>query len=663
MGAPEQQAEPELILRGQLQELDLGTLLSALQLGRQYLTLDLFDAGGEHHGSVSVKSGRVVSASAGDKTGADAVRQLLDSTEASEFHVRLQPPGLELEQEPVGTIEALAFEPEPEPEPDSDHEPERTRVVQGVLSESLSLDEVLRVVAFTRQHVIVELSDDAGNLLGDVRAKAGKILSAQAGELVELAAVHELLRAPAGTTFVLYTDPQQVEQLHPLGTLADVLARASESGAAAASVPSNGFRKTLPPPLPGRTRRNSETSPQARILEGSLDEFELSHVLRVLSTSRQHFELHVRDDAAQSVGVIDVKSGFVVGASTESLNGLDAARELLGARSGRFVAIRRAEPTAERPALASVNELLQPKAATQDGADSQDTQPLSQTAEGGKGIPVLDGKLGDLDVASLLRVAAASRQYTGVHIFDKSRRPLGAIYVKGGHIVRANAQEATGLAAIRRLLHSPRDFLFLVQRYPNAPQVTSAIGSIASVLERAGAATTQPAFTAPPPEAATAVPSGWPAATHGSPMGGAVLGAGFVLLGGIATALVMNVTTPAPAPITTLSPITTSPPQPLAPPAHEVKAEPLAAADAANSGSANSASGKNEPASALSKATVASLQAGLHQLGYETGPIDGVVGPRTAAAIKAFQYAEHLQADGTLSPPTRAVLQRRIDEP
>ena len=646
MGSSEQQqTEPELILRGQLQQLDLGTLLSALQLGRQYLTLDLFDAGGEHHGSVSVKSGRVVSASVGDKTGAEAVRQLLDSQEASEFRVRLQPEDAALGIEPVGTIAALSR---------ADYaEPERTRIVQGVLSDSLTLDEVLRVVAFTRQHVIVELSDENGKVLGEVRAKAGKVLSAQAGELVELAAVQELLRAQAGATFVLYSDPQSVEQLHPLGTLADVLARARESTPESKSAPSNGFRKTLPPPLP-RPRRYAESSPQARILEGSLDEFELSHVLNVLSTSRQHFELHVRDDAAHTVGVIDVKSGFIVGASAGRLTGLPAARELLGARTGRFVAIRRAESAAEpdQPALASVQELLQPAAA---GPSSPDAPADTQTS---KGIPVLDGKLGDLDVTSLLRVAAASRQYTGVHIFDKARRPLGSIYVKGGHIVRAKAQEATGVAAVRRLLHSPRDFLFLVQRYPNAPQVTTAVGSIASVLERAGHGTTQPAFVAPspPPPAAASRHS---VAASNSWMGGAVLGAGFVLLGGIATAVVMNAIAPAPAPTaTTLSPITTSAPQPLAPPAEAAKAEP--AKDAASSG--NPAETAAVPAAALSKATIASLQAGLLQLGYETGPVDGVVGPRTTAAIKAFQYAEHLHADGTLSPPTRAVLQRRIGE-
>lgn len=645
MSLAEQQAEPELILRGRLQEVDLGTLLSALQLGRQHLTLDLFDAGGGHHGSVSVKSGRVVSASVGDKTGAAAVRQLLQSDDAAEFSVRLQPADAVLDVEPIGTIAALARAQEAEPEP------ERTRIVQGELSDSLTLEEVLRVVGFTRQHVIVELSDPAsGKLLGEIRVKAGKVLSAQAGELVELEAVQELLRAKAGTSFVLYTDSTRVEQLHPLGSLVDVLVRAADTEPTAPSSPSNGFRKTLPPPLP-QARRAAEPPPQARILEGSIEDFELSQVLRVLSTSRQPIELHVWDDVAKSVGVIDVKAGFIIGAGTDKLSGLPAARELLSARSGRFVAVRRAEPSTERPALTSVNELLKPS--------KSDAQP--QTAESNKGIPVLDGKLGELDVESLLRVAAASRQFTGVHIFDKSRRPVGSIYVKGGHIVRAKAEDLTGLAAVRRLLAAPRDFVFLVQRYPDAPQVTTSIGSIGSVLQRAGSPRATPAFVAPPPAATVGLPARASAQSHNNSwMGGAVLGAGFVLLGGIATAVVMHATTPPPT-VTTLSPVTAPPSAPEqvnAPPA-----EPPADQAAPLTAAASAPEPPPLPASELSKAAIASLQAGLRQLGYETGPIDGVVGPRTTAAIKAFQYAEHLHVDGTLSPPTRAVLLRRIGEP
>lgn len=41
----------------------------------------------------------------------------------------------------------------------------------------------------------------------------------------------------------------------------------------------------------------------------------------------------------------------------------------------------------------------------------------------------------------------------------------------------------------------------------------------------------------------------------------------------------------------------------------------------------------------------------LAQLGYNPGPVDGVVGARTRAAIRAFQASEGLPVDGKLSTP------------
>jgi hypothetical protein len=144
-------------------------------------------------------------------------------------------------------------------------------------------------------------------------------------------------------------------------------------------------------------------------------------------------------------------------------------------------------------------------------------------------------------------------------------------------------------------------------------------------------------------------------------MGGAVLGAGFVLLGGIAAAVVLR--SPALNQTTSVSPISAPPPaaEPAPPPAAAAHTEEPHEPDPAKP-AADSVSAAAESA-APSRASVASFQAGLRQLGYDPGPIDGVIGPRTNAAIKAFQYAEHLAVDGTLSAATRAVLQRRIGEP
>jgi hypothetical protein len=53
----------------------------------------------------------------------------------------------------------------------------------------------------------------------------------------------------------------------------------------------------------------------------------------------------------------------------------------------------------------------------------------------------------------------------------------------------------------------------------------------------------------------------------------------------------------------------------------------------------------------------AGVQQRLANLGYDTGPIDGVFGPRTAAAVRAFQEDNApLAVDGICGPETRAKL-------
>jgi peptidoglycan hydrolase-like protein with peptidoglycan-binding domain len=53
-------------------------------------------------------------------------------------------------------------------------------------------------------------------------------------------------------------------------------------------------------------------------------------------------------------------------------------------------------------------------------------------------------------------------------------------------------------------------------------------------------------------------------------------------------------------------------------------------------------------------ASVKSLQQKLNQLGFNCGAVDGSFGPKTAAAVKAFQRAAGLVADGVVGPKTWA---------
>lgn len=52
---------------------------------------------------------------------------------------------------------------------------------------------------------------------------------------------------------------------------------------------------------------------------------------------------------------------------------------------------------------------------------------------------------------------------------------------------------------------------------------------------------------------------------------------------------------------------------------------------------------------ALDRKTVASVQGRLAWLGYDPGPVDGIVGRRTAAAIRRFQADHGLEANGLMT--------------
>src|SRR4051794_2801905 len=60
-----------------------------------------------------------------------------------------------------------------------------------------------------------------------------------------------------------------------------------------------------------------------------------------------------------------------------------------------------------------------------------------------------------------------------------------------------------------------------------------------------------------------------------------------------------------------------------------------------------------------SNANVAALQVAMKALHRYHGGIDGIAGPGTHAAVRAFQRAHHLHVDGVAGPATRRALGRR----
>lgn len=60
--------------------------------------------------------------------------------------------------------------------------------------------------------------------------------------------------------------------------------------------------------------------------------------------------------------------------------------------------------------------------------------------------------------------------------------------------------------------------------------------------------------------------------------------------------------------------------------------------------------------SELTRAEIVRLQQRLDHLGFRVGPIDGVWGPKTEAAVQAFQRSQHLRPDGIVGPLTQEAL-------
>ena len=65
---------------------------------------------------------------------------------------------------------------------------------------------------------------------------------------------------------------------------------------------------------------------------------------------------------------------------------------------------------------------------------------------------------------------------------------------------------------------------------------------------------------------------------------------------------------------------------------------------------------------AIEGAEVQDIQTRLQNLGYNPGPIDGIFGPQTEAAIRDFQAARGLIVDGIVGPQTRSALEQSVTE-
>jgi hypothetical protein len=554
------------ILAGGVSEFDVRSLITAFGLGRQAIRLEVLDPSGQCDGCIVMQADRVLSAVAGELTGVEAMQRLLAATHPAHFKVFRESRDAVSTQPDIGTVAEFT-------RPVSGRRPlsvwrERIPVMEGSLAD-FSFSDVMRSVSMARQHSMVEVLDHDGAHAGVVHVKAGQMLSARAGPLVDRRALRHLLGVPTTFRFAVFRDALPITHARPLGSVADALLQSSTPALGAANA------------IVDEDPRYDE------MLEDESVEFDEDTVVGNL-----------------------------------------APHELAPRRS--------------------------------------DIAPLA----------VMDGNLAEFDIPSVLQVVGTSRQRTSVRVFDDQRGLAGEVHLKGGHVLSAEAAGESGVAAVRRLLHSPRDFTFVVLRLPDAGSDLASIGAIGDVLADA-VTLTVPQHIAAPGSIETAASLNATRQVVAEPRGrrpyigwlvSATVGAGFVLLGaGAATLLVQRdqIASRSPregarrGPVELESKISPASDSAAVRPAQG--AAPAAPAQPTEVRPVGAVFGQADPNElALGRPAIASMQAGLKLLGYAPGAIDGVIGPRTTTAIKAFQHAEHLTEDGNLSLPTRARLAARV---
>lgn len=288
------------------------------------------------------------------------------------------------------------------------------------------------------------------------------------------------------------------------------------------------------------------------VLAGSLADLDLVSLADVTSLGRSCLRLEVTGPDGALVGHLVLKGGRVVSASAGALHGKNALHVILNAATtARFRLLREPHELVLAAPLASVDELVElsrarPRLARATGAPeavaAAPSRPYavpmpaprgdSSAGEGSRGIfrrphrttgasgavaiprpPILaqgtgarirmmEGRLDEFDLATLLQVLGLGRSCIELEVLDESGAAMGAVWVKAGKVVFARAGNIEGMAAIAELLAARDGFQFAAFRLAADLGSANPLADIGHVL--ASHATPRPDARSAP---ASAVPS------------------------------------------------------------------------------------------------------------------------------------------------------------
>lgn len=688
-------SSPRAILSGSVSDVDLASLIDASSLGRRALRLELIGPSGAVIGHVILKGGKIVSASAGAVNGLDALKRI-SSSNGAQARFRVVNADLQaLPPEPIGVVSQFrdisktgVYQtlPDDEKPPPASRVGKRVQMMEGSL-EDFDLATLMQSVSLGRSGVELEIFDRADNLVGTVSVKSGKILSAHARELQGIGAIYELLESPSDFRFAVFRREVMSESMEAIGSVQDVLL-----GHATDSAPHRGttpppppaHRTTRPPPpvaaaTPAAVTAQSITTvrppasvrSQIVILQGLVSDVDVASLLQTISLGRQIIEISLAH-GDETLGMIRLKAGHVLSAVARSHTGVTAVAALLQAPAeARFTVTRLNDAVVSEPIGSIANVLM--RAASE--APFEPTllaasAPVTRTA-------IMEGTFADVDLGILLQTVGLSRTSTAIEVFA-DHALIATIYLKAGMLLDVEGQGPTAIDTLNELRRATSGRRFKVFRVNNAPLPSSALGSIGDLLARVAVSLPPPDTTeviervvlkeaAPPPNARIALVMEESVAQRR--LGGvawAGISIGVIALVGVLGFAAREIFRDAPVQALNSSPAVTISATPRAATSATPSGAPAAPAATAAATTATvapppvsaavaTAAPTPAPTQPLAKG-VAQLQEALRGHGFDPGAVDNVWGPRTRAALIAFQRARGLPQTGTINPDTMLAL-------
>ncbi len=379
----------------------------------------------------------------------------------------------------------------------------RKEVLNGQLSD-FAVSTLLHAFSLGRTVMTLEVMSSTGEVVGSVLLKSGKVLAANAGSLEGPEALDALMQERLAR-FRVFSEGTALHGHRPLGSVAELT---SEARQVAAKPPSKHEA--------GAESVPTDTGVRARVpvMAGSLEEFDVASLMRVVSSGRQHTSIEILNDRSDVTGTIFLKAGKVVSARAGSVEGVAAVCEILDLPPKFNFAIFRVPTEVPYESIGSVDEILRLAMDPQRQATSGVVKAGAARAhaDGEQRSRVMEGSVADADVASLLQVLGSSRQYTELEFFRPDGSVAGEIHIKAGKMLRATADEVDGVTAVRRLIAAPPDFRFRASRRLMESEIPLPVGEIGDVLMRAiSEPPPPPAVTAPPVAAMSAAVTAPPA--------------------------------------------------------------------------------------------------------------------------------------------------------